>query len=498
MHSNKALRIAGAAMLGTAVLLGTNAASAKINLDAEDKGDAVSTFAQETITETVAGEDGTMYYVVDGGDFELNVGGQVGVGGTVGSVLILEYVFDGMVFTADSAPVLRIGTPDSGATCDTANPGGTEATMRGGGKKGEDRVSFIFTRELGNVDGDTIACLELEDMGVSMGGGGVTMSVSDNLPLPATEMKSYSNAVRIASALKESPMKNNPKTTVSSGFLSFEGDLTDTDAANDTMQMATVGSFMVSADIELLNAGDGSMVEAADLYAVGDTAFDGDGVEDTVSSVHIAGDFSFASRVTLDDMADCSDDNADDLRMPEVDMVRDTTKLKPQTLAYVNENANLCITVLAADDDDAVQIPETAPYMVMVRYAGGTEDAKHPTMGMARELGSIVRDGTTVRFPFLAIQGRYNQWIRIVNRGGEAKYVMSFDAKDADHGDDAEGTLPTGTTALSLRDDDVVTLPEGVGSTSGSLIIEAQPHMIDVATVLVNRDDSSTDTVIYD
>ena len=113
MHSNKPLRIAGAAMLGTAVLLGTNAASAKINLDAEDKGDAVSTFAQETITETVASADGTMYYVVHGGDSELNVGGEVGVGGTTGSVLIIEYVLDGMVFTADSAPELKIGDWDN-------------------------------------------------------------------------------------------------------------------------------------------------------------------------------------------------------------------------------------------------------------------------------------------------------------------------------------------------------------------------------------------------
>ena len=41
-----------------------------------------------------------------------------------------------------------------------------------------------------------------------------------------------------------------------------------------------------------------------------------------------------------------------------------------------------------------------------------------------------------------------------------------------------------------------MTIGEG-GSTSGSLIIEAQPHMIDVATVQVSREDGSTDTVVY-
>ena len=77
------------------------------------------------------------------------------------------------------------------------------------------------------------------------------------------------------------------------------------DATNDTTQVATVGSFMVSADMTLLHAGDGTTVEVTDLYAAGESEFDGDGVEDTVSSVHIAGDFSFASKVTLDEMADC-------------------------------------------------------------------------------------------------------------------------------------------------------------------------------------------------
>ena len=99
--------------------------------------------------------------------------------------------------------------------------------MRGGGKKGEDRVSFIYTRTTLTVDANTIACLELAEIGLSMGGGGVTMNVSDNLPLPAVAMKSYPNAVRIASALKETPTKNNPKTTVASGFLSFEGNVAD-------------------------------------------------------------------------------------------------------------------------------------------------------------------------------------------------------------------------------------------------------------------------------
>ena len=45
-------------------------------------------------------------------------------------------------------------------------------------------------------------------------------------------------------------------------------------------------------------------------------------------------------------------------------------------------------------------------------------------------------------------------------------------------------------------EDALVTIGDG-RSTSGSLIVEAQPSMIDVATVQINRELGTTDTVIY-
>ena len=55
-----------------------------------------------------------------------------------------------------------------------------------------------------------------------------------------------------------------------------------------------------------------------------------------------------------------------DLRMDmdEETMTRDTTKLKTQSVAYLNANPYLCIMVLPATDEMAVAIPATAPYMV--------------------------------------------------------------------------------------------------------------------------------------
>ena len=65
MLSRKPLGVIGAAMLGIMALLMTNAANAVIGLDGDDTGGVI--FAQETITSSLEGRDGTTYYVVKGG-----------------------------------------------------------------------------------------------------------------------------------------------------------------------------------------------------------------------------------------------------------------------------------------------------------------------------------------------------------------------------------------------------------------------------------------------
>ena len=153
---------------------------------------------------------------------------------------------------------------------------------------------------------------------------------------------------------------------------------------------------------------------------------------------------------------------------------------------------HLCISV--DSDAEGLRIKESS-YMAMATYGKNANTAFDP-MGKAVALGSIVRDGTTVNFPFLTTQTRYNQWLAITNRGAAAAdYTLEFEGDDYDDvmmtGDDA---LPAGeTTRFSLRS----VLPEGIGSAAGTLIIEAQPCSVDVAIVHVTLG-SSTDTVIYD
>ena len=119
-------------------------------------------------------------------------------------------------------------------------------------------------------------------------------------------------------------------------------------------------------------------------------------------------------------------------------------------------------------------------------------------MGMGTtQLGMIDRDGTTIRLPYLTTNEKFRQRLRIVNRGPMAGYSIDFHGEDDMAGEMAEGTLAANSiTMMNLGMDDVVT-PGNGNNTSGTLIVEATPGMIDVATVQINRELGTTDTVVY-
>jgi hypothetical protein len=477
-------------MLGTVALLGTNAAYA-IDLDTDDKS-ATITYAKETLLKTNAGTvegevDGKTYYVVhDTVDQILNVTGMVGVGGPAGSTVIIEFVFDNMVLT-DTAPTLSI-----------ADFAANDVVHRAGGEEGENTISFIATRDSDSQSAEQLVTLDIAEIGLSPDGvGSVTMNVSDNLPLPASKTKSYLGAVRAADALKETAEAaelSMREAQVVTDFMQFGVDENDPDTT------ANVGSFMVSQETTY-NKQDGTGATVlSDLIAPGAIADDGEVVRDG-SSVTVTGDFSFAANVVWDSATDCSTAPADgtDLLQRDDDGVVNSDELEARTPAYVNANPNLCIHVRTPDHDDAVAIPETSPYMVTTMYDAGTLDAAFPPSGGTFALGNIARNGTTVRIAYLTTNDRYHQRIVILNRGGDAKYAMSFmveDGKTATAGIDAKGMLAAGkTTVLSLRDDDIVSITGGT-RTSGTLVIEAEQHNISVSSVTHRIDTGNTDTVV--
>jgi hypothetical protein len=514
MLSKTPFRVAGAAMLGTVALLGTNAANAQIDFD--DRSTAV-TYAMETLTSTIDKEDNRSYYVVTaagGGNADaLNLTAEQGVGGKEDDKMVVTISLDGLRFASTSALML-----DSASSAVNANQSAVS-----GGTTGTDVAVFTFDHDSQATTPESMINVSLQAIGVDVNGtGSMTLTVRNktlaedlegipNTEGAATHTITLAGAVKVASALKENADPMSPTATVEHKFLSFDGN-----------PLATLGSLMISANEMYLDAADSGTVTLADLIDDGaptnNDPPDANDPEEDGSSVIFTGDFSFASMVTLDDDATCDDAVPDGTGTPPEDTsdqadllqrytsgedageVKDTEKLMAQSPAYVNDNPYLCIHVVDAEHEDAIAIPETLAYMVMTSYSAGTTDAAFPPRDGEHALGRIMRDGVTVRLPFLTTYSEYNQRLVIVNRGGEADYSISFTPEVgvmADPGSDAEGTLPAkATKVINLDDGNLVTL-SGRTRTAGTLIIESQDSMIDVATTLVNKATGTTDTVVH-
>ena len=453
-----------AAMLATilgASLFGANAAKAQLDLDG-DMG--AVTYATETLVTPVAEHDD--YYVVTGAGNNLNVQGMVGLGGPSGTFVTVLFELGGMVF--NTTPTLSFADGHTGG-----------ASRRTGGKTGDAFVSFIASRSEATT-AEIVGTLAVVDLGVKPGvNGSVTMTVTDSVGDDAMHAESYTNAVRTKRALEETAKPKDLEATVEERFQSF-GPLPGG-------SKGTLGSFMVGTNLELLNAATGGVVAQTNIY------------DNDTSSVTISGDFSFVSEAWLDTSMDCSEPEADrtDL-LPPMNGEEVSDKLMEQMPSEFVAAMYLCIS--AHTGDDVVAIPETAPYMVTTKYAGGTEMAGWPARAGEHSLGSITRDGTTVHIPYLTTWADYNQRIVVSNRSAsEVPYWITFRPEDgvmATPGMYAMGMLD-GNSTVVLRAMDVVTL-EGRTRTAATFVAEAQSSQIDVATVIVNMMTGSTDTVNYD
>ena len=150
MLSNKSFGIAGAAMLGTVALMGTNAANAAINLDdtAENEMKAAVTFAMETVTEEVKSDLAGTYYKVAGRaeaatvrDVSvLDVVSKVGVGAAQGETLVVTYELSGMVF-GEALVSTYLGLRST-ATAEDNQLGTGEVVLVTGGGSGESTATF--------------------------------------------------------------------------------------------------------------------------------------------------------------------------------------------------------------------------------------------------------------------------------------------------------------------------------------------------------------------
>ncbi len=517
MFRNKLLGIAAAATLGLAAMLGSTAAYALKIFDSApanraeimaDGNDSL-TYAAETllmgdgnVTEALDESDMSVYHNITD---ELFLAAPADIGATEGDTYVVAITLDGMVF-------------QGAQLADNALTGG-DFDLAAGGASGDKLVVFRLTD--GAID-VTNGFLHLAaSFAVSAGGGSATLTMTNQTLaglniIGITGTKSHpGNVVKIAPGLDETAMATDATADVAASFKKFV----------DGMSVASVGSVRVGFDATTRNAtgtGSGTAGNVLDnLDEVMDTGTTGTTPNSTVTFM---GDFSFASKVFTHGDDDCgADDGAespqgtgtddalasaeDDLLIrDDDDMVTDLTMTMAANVAHADNPLTaaryLCIMVQGEDDEsedgmDAPRIPETAAYTAMGSYMG-LENAAIGPMSQMQTLGKIGRNGATVHIPYMTTQESYNQTLVIVNRGPAADYEITFRPEDgttATAGGDATGELAANsTTVLSLLKGDVVTL-EGKQRTAATIIIEAQPGMISVATNQRNLSDGSTDTV---
>lgn len=166
---------------------------------------------------------------------------------------------------------------------------------------------------------------------------------------------------------------------------------------------------------------------------------------------------------------------------------------------------HLCVRLPEPADDDAPPVP-AGTYTASVRVVppGGAEAAE-----VSGPVGEIRRPGALAQLAHLTTDERYEQRIVIVNRGS-TDVVYEFESFTTPAGVTAEPapraaarTVVPGRSTLVLDVVDVVSMraeeagPAAPRAAAASLRFQGRARDIDVATVLINRGDGSTDTVVY-
>ena len=451
---------------------------------------ASNTYAKETllsteITDATDESDTTTYYDIAHDDILLSAPADITA--NAGDTYIVSYTLDGMVFRADVVnEALTQGT------------GAGNFTVAAGGKAGDKLVVFRLSAN-GEVPSTTTFLVLSAEYAISAAGSGSVTRTATNQTLATLNIPGVtgsmthpgSGVIKLGSGLKETSEAIDAEATVEHSFRSFGGAAT-----------ATVGSLEVTFNGDVRRARDANGGDVDSLDQVIDHTGTGD---DAMSTVSIMGDFSFATKAFLHGDNDCgASPNVVTGGDPETAadatdiLTREGTGDDEMVTGAADQNVTafamvqyLCIMVDTSED--GMRIPETAAYTAMGDYAK-IADGAFDAAPMKQTLGAIERDGTTVRFPYLTTRDGYVQRIRIVNRGGEAKYTLHYAANaEAVEGTD-EGVLEAGERKV-LVVSDVVEI-DGSPTTAGTLIVEAESNLIDVATT-VNTADGGIDTVVY-
>ena len=517
MSSRHTLRVAGAAMLGIGALLAANSAHAVIDIDSP--GSAV-VYAKETLgvapsaaVPAVDSADTKKYYsavnnvaateTTAGGvlDFDMKV--PVGVSATLG--VYIRYDLENMVF-GEVLGTNNIRQRETGGTR-TASVG----SVSSGGEAGGTYVVFALSSTGTVLPVNGIATLALTSLGITgdMPGSitaAVYTSFSDAVRNEGSPLKrkTAENVVKPMSGVMTQITPTKLTADVDTGFTS----LLPKPSVVGSEQVVPLGAIRVSVVAGALDAGDSTVAAISDVILIDDVA-DGD---PPGGSVKITGDFSvgtfqaFAGDpicvITGDTATPAASRIAPELNSTKTEATWAALATAAPVSTFVSANASaICMTVPAGND---MAIPESM-YMAEVKLNAPTGAVFAPASPVTGKVGEIDRGGTTVHIPYLTTSEKHNNRIVITNRGSrDIDYTITYTTETgttATPGTDSTGmVMKNSTKVLSMASGNVVTLGGGSTSTrrtAAEVTLSAAPSEVQVATVIVNREDGSTDTVVY-
>ena len=467
--------------LGGAILAGllvcANPAQAIIVVDATGqvtRGQA--SYAKETVTTTATVGTETWYVVETpasgDGQRRLSLRHPFIRVLNSGEDATITYTLTNMQFHGSAAPTLVVEA--AGASSEVT------ATVDSGGAAGTTDVVFSVDADsdTGRIEGSRTLLLEIRALRVNPAlPGSIQVQVEKNGNTRPDWTLSRVVSVRKAGVLRESASPVSPITTFGSGFRTFGPG----GSVRSDRLAASVGSL------------DFSVREGSHVASNGQNA----ALEDVIASgaITFTGDFSFASGVFLDTMADCSSTGSDRTSVTDSGAATRTS-----TVADANEK-HLCIEVTGT-----TPIPAVASYTASVTYTG-VSGAVVPPGGANLALGGIVMGGSVVNIPYVNLNapplrenGTYVHRLQVFNRSNEAvAYRINFLPPQGVTVVPlmVEGSFPPGNTAIRLANRDVVTSLSRGSRIALTLALDASPELFQVQTILINTADGSTDTVVY-
>ena len=319
--------------------------------------------------------------------------------------------------------------------------------------------------------------------------------------------------VRVVSGLDASITAAAPAVAdVGTGFLQFLG------ATAEGTPVARLGMFHARANPSLtglLAADDGEAAEDSDILKAGATAVgltvNGDL---SIGAFKIAAD-THAAGSTAANVSNCplSVATASPTKKTKSDLTMAEGATEEGTASRAAGAYELCVDV---NDDGANDTAiEPGAYTASLTVTGPGAAGTPMTVLEDKAIGSITRNGSSVRVTYLTVNEKYNQRLIIVNRSSrEVEYMLGqFVTED---GTEVEGTAmakgmigANSQVVMKVRDllsfTDLATIVDSTGSmrevpprTAATVTANAPSGMLAVATTQVNLEDGSTDTVLYE